>query len=188
MARPSQRMQWVSRAGPSRIWVRRSPSPSSISRFSSGISSPSNSSSQAPPSSSGPMVGTRRSDAPAGLVLVKEKGREAAARIVRGARDQDEVRWRHRRPEMNHFRPCTMYFPPRFSARVSIMPPGSEPEPGCGSVITKEERTLPSMMGCSQWSFSASVFSTLLRTFMLPSSGAAQLKASGPKIERLASS
>ena len=89
---------------------------------------------------------------------------------------------------MNHFRPLTTYLPPRFSARVSIMPPGSEPEPGGGSVITKEERNLPSMMGCSHWSFWAPVFSTLLRTFMLPSSGAAQLKARGPKIERLASS
>ena len=31
-------------------------------------------------------------DAPAGLVLVKEKRGEAVARIVGGARDQDEVR------------------------------------------------------------------------------------------------
>ena len=33
------------------------------------------------------------------------------------------------------------------SARVSIMPPGSEPEPGAGSVMTKAERTSPSMIG-----------------------------------------
>ena len=68
------------------------------------------------------------------------------------------------------------------------MPPGSEPEPGAGSVIAKDERTFPSMIGCSQRSFSASVGSTLLSTVMLPSSGAAQLSATGPKIERLASS
>ena len=75
-----------------------------------------------------------------------------------------------------------------YPAFVSIMPPGSEPDPGCGSVITKEDRIWPSTIGCSQRSFCASVFSTLFSTFMLPSSGAQQLKASGPKIERLASS
>jgi hypothetical protein len=72
--------------------------------------------------------------------------------------------------------------------RVSIMPPGSEPEPGCGSVITKDDRTPPSMIGCSQASFISSLGSTLLSTLMLPSSGAWQLRMTGPKIDRLASS
>jgi hypothetical protein len=75
---------------------------------------------------------------------------------------------------------------PFFSARVRIMP-GSEPPPGAGSVMTNEERTLPSTMGLSHLSFCAGV-PTRASRFMLPSSGAAQLKASGPNIERLASS
>src|SRR5437588_630019 len=53
-------MQWVSRAGPSLIWVSRKPSPTAISTFSSGISSLSKTSSQCPPCSSGPMIGMRR--------------------------------------------------------------------------------------------------------------------------------
>ena len=57
---PVQRMQCVSRAGPRRICVARSPSPTFISTLSSVISSPSNSSSQCPPCSSGPMIGMRR--------------------------------------------------------------------------------------------------------------------------------
>ena len=91
-------------------------------------------------------------------------------------------------PEMNHFRPEMMYRSFLRSALVSIMPPGSEPEPGCGSVITKEERTSPSMIGCSHLSFISSVGSVLLRIDMLPSSGAWQLTMTGPKIERAASS
>ncbi len=63
----------------------------------------------------------------------------------------------------------------------------SEPAPGAGSVMAKAERTRPSMIGCSQRSFCASP-STLSSTIMLPSSGAAALNATGPKIERLISS
>ena len=65
--------------------------------------------------------------------------------------------------------------------------PGSEPEPGLGSVIAKDERTLPSTIGRRNHSFCAGV-PTLASRFMLPSSGAMQLMASGPKIERAASS
>jgi hypothetical protein len=65
--------------------------------------------------------------------------------------------------------------------------PGSEPPPGAGSVIAKEERTLPSTRGLSHLFFCAGV-PARARRFMLPSSGAAQLNASGPKIERFASS
>src|ERR1700726_1455644 len=64
---------------------------------------------------------------------------------------------------------------------------GSEPPPGAGSVIAKDERTLPSTMGFSHFSFCAGVPS-FFSTFMLPSSGAMQLSASGPNSERAASS
>ncbi len=59
---------------------------------------------------------------------------------------------------------------------------GSEPAPGAGSVITMDERTLPSTIGCSQRAFCSSV-PILFSTIMLPSSGAAQLNVTGPKIE-----
>jgi hypothetical protein len=87
---------------------------------------------------------------------------------------------------MNHLWPWITQVSPFFSARVRIMA-GSEPPPGAGSVMAKEERTLPSTMGLSQLSFCAGVPTSASR-FILPSSGAAQLNASGPKIERFASS
>ena len=59
---------------------------------------------------------------------------------------------------------------------------GSEPAPGAGSVMTIDERTLPSTIGCSQRAFWDSV-PIFWSTIMLPSSGAAQLKVTGPKIE-----
>jgi hypothetical protein len=90
-------------------------------------------------------------------------------------------------PVMNHFRPSITHLPPRRVAVVRIIPAGSEPEPGAGSVIEKAERTAPSMIGCSQRSFCASV-PTFSSNTMLPSSGAAQLKQAGPKIERFISS
>ena len=89
-------------------------------------------------------------------------------------------------PEMNHLWPVMTHLLPRFSALVRIID-GSEPPPGCGSVIAKDERTLPSTIGRSHFSFCAGV-PTFASTFMLPSSGAWQLSAFGPKIERLASS
>ena len=89
-------------------------------------------------------------------------------------------------PVMNHLWPWITQASPFFSARVRIMS-GSEPPPGAGSVMAKEERTLPSTMGRSHLSFCAGV-PTSASTFILPSSGAAQLNASGPKIERFASS
>ena len=53
--------------------------------------------------------------------------------------------------------------------------------------MTKDERTLPSTMGLSQRSCWASV-PTFASTVMLPSSGAAELNTTGPKIERFISS
>ena len=64
---------------------------------------------------------------------------------------------------------------------------GSEPPPGAGSVMANDDFTLPSTIGRSHLSFCAGV-PTLASRFMLPSSGAMQLRASGPKIERAASS
>src|SRR5476651_2147452 len=91
LAKPSQRMQCVNRAGPSRICVTRKPSPTLSRIFSSGISSPSYSISQWPPCS-WPHDRDAAQDAPAGLVLVIEERGQAAARLVRGARHQDEMR------------------------------------------------------------------------------------------------
>ena len=84
-------------------------------------------------------------------------------------------------PVMNHLRPSTIQRSPRLRAVVRIID-GSEPAPGCGSVIANAERTVPSTMGCSQRSFCASV-PTFSSSIMLPSSGAAQLTATGPKSE-----
>ena len=59
-------------------------------------------------------------------------------------------------PVMNHLRP-------RDHAAVALLlgarliMPGSEPPPGCGSVIAKAERTLPSTIGRSHFSFCAGV-------------------------------
>ena len=89
-------------------------------------------------------------------------------------------------PVMNHLWPCTTHASPRRVAVVRIID-GSEPPPGCGSVITNDERTSPSTIGCSQRAFCASV-PTRSSTIMLPSSGAALLNAAGPKIERFISS
>jgi hypothetical protein len=80
---------------------------------------------------------------------------------------------------MNHLRPWMRHRSPRRVAVVSIIE-GSEPLPGCGSVMAKAERTRPSTIGCSQRSFWASL-PTLFSRSMLPSSGAAQLQATGPK-------
>ena len=90
-------------------------------------------------------------------------------------------------PVMNHLRPVTTQRSfPRRSARVRIME-GSEPPPGSGSVMTKEERTSPRTIGASQRARCRSV-PAWASTRMLPSSGAAQLRQTGPKTERLASS
>ena len=173
-------MQWVSRAVPRRIWVSRRPSPTSISRFSSGISRPSKTSSQWPPCSSGPMIGMRRTISQPGWSLWNRK----AERPRRGSSEVRAIRMKcsaPSAPEMNHLRPWTRQVSPWRSARVSIME-GSEPEPGAGSVIAKAERTRPSTIGCSQRRFCASV-ATFSSTIMLPSSGAQALKQAGPKIE-----
>src|SRR6516162_6060737 len=87
---------------------------------------------------------------------------------------------------MNHLRPWITHLPSLRSARVRIMP-GSEPPPGAGSVMAKDERTLPSTIPRSQRSFWAGVPARAKR-FMLPSSGAMQFNASGPNTDRAASS
>ncbi len=72
-------------------------------------------------------------------------------------------------------------------AVVRIMPAGSEPEPGAGSVMTNAERTSPATMGSSQRCFCSGV-PTFSSRIMLPSSGGAQLNTAGPKMERFISS
>ena len=56
-----------------------------------GELSPSNASSQWPPCSSGPMIGMRRTMRQPGWFAIEQERRQAAARIVGRARDQDEV-------------------------------------------------------------------------------------------------
>ena len=77
------------------------------------------------------------------------------------------------------------YFP-RFTSGKAIGALGMT-EPGAGSVMTMDDFTLPSIIGCSHCSFCASV-ATLFNTYMLPSSGALELNTSGPKIDRFISS
>ena len=132
------------------------------------------------------MIGMRRTMRQPGWSRVEQEGGEARAR---GSSEVRAIRMKCgavAAPVMNHLRPCTTQRSPRFSARVRIID-GSEPQPGCGSVMTNDERTAPSTIGCSQRAFCASV-PTLSSTIMLPSSGAAQLKVAGPKIERFISS
>ena len=179
-------MQWVRRAVPRRIWVALRPSPISISTSSPATSRPSNSSSQWPPCSSGPMMGT--------VLRIRHPGWSAWKRNAeRPRRVSSDVRamtmkcFASPAPVMNHLRPEITHFPPRRSARVCIAPAGSDPAPGAGSVMTNEERTSPSMMGWSQRSFWYSV-PTRFSRIMLPSSGAWQLKVTGPKMERFISS
>jgi hypothetical protein len=90
-------------------------------------------------------------------------------------------------PVMNHLCPSMIHLSPLRVAVVCIMPAGSEPAPGCGSVIASADRTSPSTMGCSQRAFWSSR-ATFSNTSMFPSSGGAQLNAAGPKSERLISS
>ncbi len=90
-------------------------------------------------------------------------------------------------PVMNHLWPSIRQWLPSRVAVVRIIPAGSEPDPGWGSVITKAERTRPSAIGFSQRSCCASV-AALASSIMLPSSGAALLNTTGPKMERFISS
>ena len=75
-----------------------------------------------------------------------------------------------------------------LARRVAEMAGDDDPaEPGAGSVMTIDERTSPSMIGCSHLSFCSSVPS-LFSTNILPSSGAAELNTMGPNKERFISS
>jgi hypothetical protein len=65
---------------------------------------------------------------------------------------------------------------------VVISIDGSEPAPGAGSVIAKQERVRPATSGASQRVFCASVATTSIR-WMLPSSGAWMFIATGPSGE-----
>ena len=120
--------------------------PRCISTFSAGISRPSNSSSQWPPCSSGPMIGMRRRISPAGLVPVEQEGGQALARVVGGPRHQDEMRGLLGAGDVpfaagDHVGVAAAARPGSGSS------PGSEPPPGCGSVMAKAERTSPRTIG-----------------------------------------
>ena len=83
-------------------------------------------------------------------------------------------------PVISHLRPLITHSLPSWRA-VVLSRPGSEPAPP-GSVMQKQERSLPSASGfrkCSRWSGRATTSSR----WMLPSSGEAQWIAVGPRIE-----
>ena len=88
-------------------------------------------------------------DAPARLVAVEHERGESLARVVGRLREQDEVLRDARAGD----EPLAAVHDPlvalRLVAVVSIIV-GSEPAPGAGSVMTIDERTLPSTIGCSQ--------------------------------------
>ena len=84
-------MQWVSRAGPSLIWVARKPSPTSISTSSSATSRPVEHELAMAAVLLRPHDRDAPHDAPAGLVAVIEEGGEPAARVVGGARHENEM-------------------------------------------------------------------------------------------------
>ena len=174
-------MQCVRRAGPSRICVTLRPSPTPSRTFVVGDLEPV----ELELAVSAVLLRSHdrdaAHDAPAGLVAVEQERGQALARIVGRARHQDEMlrdAGAGDEPLAARDRPSGRR---RVRARVSIID-GSEPLPGCGSVIAKRDRTRPSAIGASQRSFCAGV-PIVASTRMLPSSGAAQLKQTGPKID-----
>ncbi len=81
-------------------------------------------------------------------------------------------------PVMYHLRPLITQASPSRWAEVLSMD-GSDPTPGLGSVIAKQDRTAPPTSGARYLSRCSGVATRFIRC-MLPSSGAAQLRASGP--------
>ncbi|MNP21608.1 hypothetical protein D3C76_1142340 [compost metagenome] len=84
-------------------------------------------------------------------------------------------------PVINHLVPLMMK-PSAVATAVVFICAGSAPAPGCGSVMQKQERVSPATMGTSQRACCSGV-ATCSSMCMLPSSGAAQLSATGPSIE-----
>ena len=81
-------------------------------------------------------------------------------------------------PVMSHFSPLTTQPPATRRARV-CRAIGSEPAPGGGSVMEKQERTSPATSGARYFACCSGV-PVMCSRWMLPSSGAAQLSATGP--------
>ena len=104
--------------------------------------------------------------------------RSPGAPLVRAMQIAKPAPWA---PLMNHFRPSMRQPPSTFAAVVDSID-GSDPAPGAGSVIAKQDRISPSASGRRYFSFCSSLATTSSRC-MLPSSGAAQLSASGPSSE-----
>ena len=86
---------------------------------------------------------------------------------------------------MNHFRPLTTQVLPLFSTVVSIAE-GSEPDPGAGSVMAKDERASPSAIGWSHRSFWALV--PILLGNHIAVVGRSGIETNRAKIERFISS
>ena len=88
-------------------------------------------------------------------------------------------------PVISHLRPLMTYSLPSKIASVFSCP-GSEPAPS-GSVIANTDRCRPSMTGTRNSSAWASL-AILDKMNMLPSSGAAQFIATGPRVDQPAAS
>ncbi|MCY1240820.1 hypothetical protein D9M72_536860 [compost metagenome] len=84
-------------------------------------------------------------------------------------------------PVISHLRPLMTKSSPSFTA-VVFSSDGSAPAPGDGSVMQKQERTRPEASGFSQRAFCSSL-QISCSMCMLPSSGAAMCRATGPSIE-----
>ena len=165
---------------PRRIWVTFMPSPSPSSTFSTGTSSPSNSSSQCPPCSSGPMIGMRRRMRQPGWSAMEQHGGEAAPRVVGGARQEDEV-GRTLGPGDEPFAAAhDVAVAPALGPGAASCRRGRSPSPG--PARSSRSRSGPGRRRSAAASApSAPRVPTFSSTSMLPSSGAAQLQATGPE-------
>src|ERR1700722_12632512 len=87
-------------------------------------------------------------------------------------------------PVMNFLRPSIVQQLPS-SRQVVFSIDGSEPAPSssAGSLMKNAERQRPSTSGVRNWALSASL-PVLASKYILPSSGAAVLTASGPKMDK----
>mmetsp|Transcript_33937 Transcript_33937/g.109632 ORF Transcript_33937/g.109632 Transcript_33937/m.109632 type:complete len:226 (+) Transcript_33937:1162-1839(+) len=90
-------------------------------------------------------------------------------------------------PVMSHFSPLMVYPPSASALAVVRRAVGSDPAPGGGSVIEKQERVSPASIGSRDWRRCAS-FAMRSSICIFPSSGAAMLRAIGPSMEYPAAS
>lgn len=147
LAMPSQRMQCVIRAGPSRTCAYSYPLSTSPSTASSGTTQSSNTTSQWPPYRLSSRVEMCRTTFVPGFAA-STRNMVAPPRSPGSpeVRAMQMVKPAPSAPVMNHLRPSIRQPPVTLVARV-VSAAGSEPAPGAGSVIAKHERTSPCASG-----------------------------------------